>query len=153
MVEHQDSLWNRGEKKLGKRFKHLLGGAVAYAKICLSCTLSCARKVAWHVQNDYFWARSCMLGNYFLFNKTRYFHGWTGSSMWWMEAHARISLSFMLLSSATVRIRIWPTLQVKISLLCWVLSEGFKTEETLSSNHCFLKCLLLRAMTKHLPKK
>ena len=31
--------------------------------------------------------------------------------------------------------------------------KAFTNEETLLSNHWLLKCLLLRVLTKHLPKK
>ena len=79
MVEHQDSLCKRSENELGKHFKHLLGGTVVRAKVCLSCTLSCACKLALHVHTISF-ERACVCSAiiFFFIHRTRYFHGWTG---------------------------------------------------------------------------
>ena len=76
-----------------------------------------------------------------------------------MEADTGISLSFMLVSSATVRIRIFRLVNVmdpywlKFHYCVELSLKAFINEETLLSNHCFLKWVLVREMTKHLPEK
>jgi len=76
-----------------------------------------------------------------------------------MEAHTRISLSFTLVSSATVRIRIFRQVNVmdlyrlKFHYCVELSMKAFINEETLLSNHCFLKWLFLHEMAKHLPEK